>query len=51
MILLGLLLLLLGYLLSVGILTTLGWVALVIGVILLILGMVGSPVGGRRYWF
>jgi hypothetical protein len=28
-----------------------GWILLVIGVVLLIFGQVGRPVGGRRYWY
>jgi len=28
-----------------------GALVLVIGVVLLILGQVGRPVGGRRYWY
>jgi hypothetical protein len=34
-----------------AIIATIGWVLLVIGVVLLILGQVGRPVGGRRYWY
>jgi hypothetical protein len=49
--LLGLLLLLLGYLTGVGILQTLGIILLVVGAALWILGAMGRPVGGRRhYW-
>ena len=51
MILIGLLLLLFGYIFSIGILYTLGWIALAIGVILLIVGMTTSGVGGRKYWY
>jgi hypothetical protein len=47
---LGLLLLLLGWLTDIGILTTLGIILLVIGAVLWILGAMGRPVGGRRYW-
>jgi hypothetical protein len=48
---LGLILLLLGWLTDIGILTTLGIILLVIGAVLWILGAVGRPVGGRRYWW
>jgi hypothetical protein len=48
---LGIVLLVLGFLFKVGILTTLGIVLLVIGAILAILGGVGRPVGGRRHYF
>lgn len=52
MIVLGIVLLLLGYLLPVPpIVSTIGIVLIVIGVVLLLLGAVGRPVGGRRYWF
>jgi membrane-bound ClpP family serine protease len=52
MIVLGVILILVGYLLPVpAIIASIGWVVLVIGVVLLILGQVGRPVGGRRYWY
>jgi hypothetical protein len=35
----------------VPILQTLGIVLLIIGAVLWILGSVGRPVGGRRYWY
>ncbi|MGW4791553.1 hypothetical protein ACWEPC_03915 [Nonomuraea sp. NPDC004297] len=44
-------LLLLGWLLGISILTTIGIIVLIIGLIFLVLGSVGRPVGGRRYWF
>jgi hypothetical protein len=51
MIILGVILLIIGFLLSIPILWTLGIVALVIGLILALLGAVGHAVGGRRhYW-
>jgi hypothetical protein len=51
MIILGIILLIIGFLLSIPILWTLGIVALVIGLILALLGAVGHAVGGRRhYW-
>jgi hypothetical protein len=50
-IILGLILLVIGYVLAVGVLMTLGEILLVIGVILAILGAVGRPVGGRRTWW
>lgn len=52
MIILGIILLVLGYLLPIPLVSTLGIILLVIGVILLLLGTVGGhPVGGRAYWF
>jgi hypothetical protein len=51
MIILGIILLIIGFLLSIPILWTLGIVALVIGLILALPGAVGHAVGGRRhYW-
>jgi hypothetical protein len=51
MIVLGIILLILGWLLGVGILWTIGLILIVIGVILWILGAAGRPLGGRRhYW-
>jgi hypothetical protein len=51
MIVLGVVLLILGYIFGIPLLWTLGIVLLVIGAILWILGSVGRPVGGRRYWY
>ncbi len=51
MIALGMILLILGYVLKVGVLSDIGVVLLVIGAVLWILGSVGRPVGGRRYWY
>jgi hypothetical protein len=51
MIVLGIILLVLGYLLGIGILQTLGTILLVVGVVLLILGAVGRPLAGRRHWY
>ncbi len=51
MILIGLVLLLIGALASIPILWTLGIILVIVGVVLLILGRVGRPVGGRaHYW-
>jgi len=50
-IILGIILLVLGYLLGISILTTLGIILGVIGAILAILGATGRAVGGRKYWF
>jgi hypothetical protein len=51
MIALGIILLILGYVLPVPILLTLGWILVVIGVVFFILGSVGRPVAGRKVWF
>jgi hypothetical protein len=50
-IILGLILLVLGFLLKISILWTIGIIVLVIGLVLLLLGSAGRAVGGRRhYW-
>jgi hypothetical protein len=51
MIVLGLVLLVVGFLLHISILTTLGIILLVIGAVLAILGGTGRMVGGRRHWY
>jgi hypothetical protein len=51
MIALGILLLILGYFFKVYVLETIGIILLVIGAVLWVLGSVGRPVGGRRYWY
>jgi VIT1/CCC1 family predicted Fe2+/Mn2+ transporter len=51
MIVLGIILLVLGYLLGISILWTLGIILLVVGAILALLGAVGRPVGGRRFYY
>lgn len=51
MIILGLILLIVGFVTGIAILWTIGIVVLVIGLILALLGTVGHAVGGRRhYW-
>ncbi|MFJ1705057.1 DUF6131 family protein [Kitasatospora sp. NPDC088346] len=51
MIILGLILLVIGFAAHIGILWTIGIVLLVIGAVLLLLGVAGREVGGRRhYW-
>jgi hypothetical protein len=51
MIVLGVILLLIGYFTNLGILTTIGLILLVVGAVLWLLGAVGRPVGGRKVWF
>jgi hypothetical protein len=51
MLVLGLILLILGWLTDIGLLVTLGIIVLVIGAVLWILWATGRPVGGRRYWW
>ncbi|HTU06490.1 MAG TPA: DUF6131 family protein [Trebonia sp.] len=51
MIILGLILLIVGFVTGIAILWSIGVVVLVIGLILALLGAVGHAVGGRRhYW-
>lgn len=51
MIILGIILLIAGFLLKISILWTIGIVVLVIGALLAILGATGRAVGGRRHYF
>lgn len=51
MLILGLVLLLVGWLTGIGILTTIGIILLVVGAVLMLLGSVNRPVLGRRYWY
>jgi hypothetical protein len=51
MIILGIILVLVGYLASIPILTTIGVILVVIGAVLFLLGSTGRAVGGRNhYW-
>jgi hypothetical protein len=50
-IILGLILLILGFVLGISLLWWLGIILLVVGLILLLVGAVHGPVGGRRYWY
>jgi hypothetical protein len=47
----GIILLILGFLLKVAILWTLGIIVLVIGLILMLFGAMGRAVGGRRHYY
>ncbi|GAA4696117.1 hypothetical protein GCM10023215_37610 [Pseudonocardia yuanmonensis] len=51
MIILGLILLVLGFLLKISLLWILGIILLVVGAVLAILGSAGRAVGGRRHYF
>jgi Family of unknown function (DUF6131) len=51
MIILGIILLIIGFIAKIAILWTIGIIVLVIGLVLFLLGAVGREVGGRRhYW-
>lgn len=51
MITLGVVLLVIGYLLGVPILWTIGIVLVVVGAVLWILGAAGREIGGRRHYY
>jgi len=51
MIVLGIVLLVLGYFLHISILWTIGIILIVLGVIFWILGSMGRAIGGRKYWY
>lgn len=51
MIILGLVLLLLGFLLKISVLWTIGIIVLVVGLVLLLLGSAGRAVGGRKHYY
>ncbi|WP_433194828.1 DUF6131 family protein [Nocardia sp. CA-107356] len=52
MIVLGLILLIVGYLLGISLLTTAGIILLLIGAVLALVGSVGHrPIGGRRHYY
>jgi hypothetical protein len=51
MIILGIVLLIIGFVAKIAILWTIGIAVLVIGVILALLGSFGHAVGGRRHYF
>lgn len=51
MLILGIILLIIGFLAGISILWTIGIILVVIGLVLWVLGAVGHEVGGRRhYW-
>jgi Family of unknown function (DUF6131) len=50
-IILGLILLVIGFVVKIAILWTIGIVILLIGLILALLGGIGHAVGGRRHYF
>ena len=51
LIILGVILLIIGFIAGISILWTIGIIAVVIGVVLALLGMAGHAVGGRRHYF
>jgi Family of unknown function (DUF6131) len=51
MMILGLILLILGWGLGISILWTIGIIVLIIGIVFLVLGQMDRAVGGRKYWY
>jgi uncharacterized membrane protein HdeD (DUF308 family) len=51
MIVLGVILLIIGFIAKVAIIWTIGIIAIVVGAILFLLGSAGHAVGGRRHYF
>ncbi len=51
MIVLGVILLLVGFVTGISILWTIGLILLVVGVVLLLLGRTGRPIGGRTHYY
>jgi hypothetical protein len=50
-IILGVILLLIGFIAKIAIVWTVGIIVLIVGAILALLGMAGHAVGGRRHYF
>ncbi|MGI8411471.1 MAG: DUF6131 family protein [Solirubrobacteraceae bacterium] len=51
MIVLGIILLIIGFIAKIAILWTIGIILLVVGAILVLLGSMGRAVGGRRHYY
>ena len=51
MIILGIILLLIGWLAHLSILTTIGIILVVVGAVLFLLGASGRAIGGRKHWY
>lgn len=51
MIVLGIVLLVVGYVVPIPILSTIGLILLLLGVVFFVLGSTGRPIAGRRYWY
>jgi cytochrome c-type biogenesis protein CcmH/NrfF len=51
MIILGIVFLIVGFIAKIAILWTIGIILLVIGAVLVLLGVMGRAVGGRRHYF
>jgi hypothetical protein len=51
MIILGIILLIVGFVFSIPILWTIGIILIVVGAILAVLGATGRAIGGRKHWY
>ncbi|HEY4992151.1 MAG TPA: hypothetical protein VII33_08700 [Nakamurella sp.] len=51
MIILGIVLLIVGFVVSIPILWTIGIILVVVGAVFWILGATGRAIGGRKYWY
>ncbi len=51
MIVLGIILLLIGFFTKISILTTIGVIVAIVGVVLYVLGATGRAIGGRKHWY
>ena len=51
MIILGIILLIIGFIAKIAIIWTIGIALVVIGAILALLGVAGREIGGRRHWY
>jgi hypothetical protein len=51
MIVLGIILLIIGFIAKIPVLWSIGILVLVIGAILALLGLAGREIGGRRHWY
>ena len=51
MIVLGIILLIVGFVAKIAILWTIGIILLVVGAVLALMGTAGRAVGGRKHWF
>jgi Family of unknown function (DUF6131) len=51
MIILGIVLLIVGFVVSIPILWTIGIILVVVGAVFSILGATGRAIGGRKYWY
>jgi len=48
---LGIILVIVGFVAKISIVTTIGVILLIVGVVLMLLGAIGRPVGGRRTYY